>query len=401
MTASSALPSKLLFISTFPPTKCGIASFTQDLINAITGEGDCSWAIRVCALDKTANKDKYAHPVSSVMDSHRLESYIENADLINHDPSIMLVFIEHEFGLFSGDLGDSLLGFLSLINKPVVVRFHTVLPATNAKMTRVVQAIASQVKKVVVMTAHAAGLLQKDYLVPAKKIAVIPHGTHDACTASAVEMKSKYKLDNRLVLTTFGLLSPNKGIEKGILAMREVVKVLPQAIYVVIGQTHPNLIAWEGEKYRDYLQQLISDNNLDRNVQLLNEYVPTPMLMEYLALTDIYMFTSKDPNQAVSGTFLYAMSAGCAVITNSFVMAREVIDGSNGIILETDGEEELAAKAIMLLQDDRLRSQMRNNAFLSTRETAFKKVARKHFFLFDEIGSMSAAERTFSDLIIS
>jgi glycosyltransferase involved in cell wall biosynthesis len=150
-----------------------------------------------------------------------------------------------------------------------------------------------------------------------------------------------------------------------------------------LGQTHPNLLEQEGEKYRDYLQQLIADNNLKDSVRLVNEYVPTQKLMEYLALTDIYLFTSKDPDQAVSGTFLYAMSAGCPIISNPFVL--EMLDERTGIIIETGKESELAAQAILLLQNDKMRKEMGHNAFLRTRDTTWKKVVKQHIALFDEI----------------
>ncbi len=194
------------------------------------------------------------------------------------------------------------------------------------------------------MTSNSARLLKEDYNLDAEKIMIIPHGTHLNSPVKEEILKIKYALKNKLVLTTFGLLSPNKGIEKGILAMKEISAAYPQAIYIVLGLTHPNLLQEEGEKYRNYLQQLIDENNLQKNVRLVNEYVPTKKLMEYLALTDIYLFTSKDPNQAVSGTFLYAMSAGCAIISNSFVLAKEMLDDKTGIIIENGKEHELAQK---------------------------------------------------------
>jgi glycosyltransferase involved in cell wall biosynthesis len=214
---------------------------------------------------------------------------------------------------------------------------------------------------------------------------MIPHGTHANSKIGADQLKIKYDLKSKLVLTTFGLLSPNKGIEKGILAMKEISAKFPQAIYIVLGLTHPNLLQQEGEKYRTYLQQLIDDNNLQKNVRLVNEYAPTKKLMEYLTLTDIYLFTSKDPNQAVSGTFLYAMSAGCPIISNSFVLAKEMPDEKTGIILEGSDEHELAEKAVYLLENKSIRKQMGNYAFLKTRDTTWDKVAGNHVALFNKI----------------
>lgn len=377
--------SVILFINTFPPRKCGIASFSQDLINAISPEIKEAATIAVCALDKKRNKDLYEYPVSMVMDGHDIDSCMETAALINQDFSIKLICLEHEFGLYGGESGEYLLGFLALLEKPFIIRLHTVLPAPDAKRLKIIQTIARLADKVIVMTGNSASLLQHDYSIPTQKIMIIPHGTHNNSLLDPAALKQLYGLSNKMILTTFGLLSPNKGIEKGINAMKEISASFPNAIYIVVGQTHPNLLELEGEKYRDYLQQLIVENGLQENVKLINEYVPIKKLMEYLTLTDIYLFTSKDPHQAVSGTFLYAMSAGCPIISNSFVLAKEMLDIHTGIILETTSENELAEKAIYLLQHNDFRKQMGHQAFLKTRNTTWEKVAANHTGLFNQI----------------
>lgn len=381
----SDLRSKVLFISTFPPVKCGIASFTRDLIHAIAPQLKSNVAINVCALDKNVSAAPYKFPVSMTMNSHNLDSCIETADKINQDNTIDLVCIEHEFGLYGGENGSFLLGFLAMLDKPFIIRFHTVLPLPDANRLKLVQTIGKLADKIIVMTANSARLLKEDYNMDAEKIMIIPHGTHSISSVTPQKLKLKYQLQNNLVLTTFGLLSPNKGIEKGIIAMKEISAAFPEAVYIVLGLTHPNLLQEEGEKYRNYLQQLIDENNLQNNVRLVNEYVPTKMLMEYLALTDIYLFTSKDPNQAVSGTFLYAMSAGCAIISNSFVLAKEMLDDKTGIIIENGQEHELAENAIYLLQNRQTRIQMGHYAFMKTRDTVWEKVAIKHTELFEKI----------------
>jgi glycosyltransferase involved in cell wall biosynthesis len=223
-------------------------------------------------------------------------------------------------------------------------------------------------------------------------LCLIRHGTHPASTANKDELKNKYNLQGKQVLTTFGLLSPNKGIEKGILAMKEISVAFPDTVYIVLGQTHPNLLEQEGEKYREYLLQLITDNDLQENVRLINEYVPVEKLMEYLRLTDIYLFTSKDPEQAVSGTFLYAMSAGCPIVSNSFVLAHEMLDEKTGVILKTAKESELAEHVIRILRCPELRKEMSNNAFFKTRNTTWTKIGEKHADLFNEILTATIAK---------
>jgi glycosyltransferase involved in cell wall biosynthesis len=183
--------------------------------------------------------------------------------------------------------------------------------------------------------------------------------------------------------------------------MKEISEKNPQAIYIVLGLTHPNLLQKEGEQYRNYLQKLIDDNNLQNNVRLVNEYVPTQVLMEYLALTDIYLFTSRDPDQAVSGTFLYAMSAGCPIISNSFVLAKEMLDENTGIIIESGQEHELAENAIYLLQNKTVRIQMGHHASLKTKDTTWKKVAAKHLELFHKILQKPVVKTGFTDQLIA
>src|SRR4051794_36468425 len=198
--------SKVLFISTFPPKKCGIASFTQDLVNAINVEITEEINIAVCALGKNSDVKLYEYPVDMLMDSFDLDRMVEVARNINSDPCIKLVCIEHEFGLYGGELGEYLIGFLSLLEKPFTVRFHTVLPAPGAKMLRIVQAIGLLADKVIVMTKSCARLLKEDYKIISKKIIIIPHGTHAISIKEVSELKLENNLANKQVLTTFGLL---------------------------------------------------------------------------------------------------------------------------------------------------------------------------------------------------
>lgn len=399
--AKSVQPKGVLFVSTYPPQKCGIASFTQDLMESIGLEISENVSLNVCALNKKEMSGEFGFPVTMMMDGDQLGSCIESAEIINQNPAVDLVCIEHEFGLYGGEYGEYLLSFLELLEKPFVIRFHTVLPSPELKRLKVVQKLAALAEKIIVMTKNSARLLTEDYHVDAEKIITIPHGTHPNSAERAEKLKRRYDLEGRMVLTTFGLLSPNKGIEKGIKAMKEISKKVPDAIYVVVGLTHPNLLKQEGERYRNSLQQIIEDNNLQDNVRLVNEYVPTQKLMEYLALTDIYLFTSKDPNQAVSGTFLYAMSAGCPIISNSFVLASEMLNEKTGIILSTNKESELADEAIRLLQNNTLRQQMRHNALLATRNTTWQKVAGRHVELFDAILDEPALDSELSTQLMS
>lgn len=388
---------EVLFVGTYPPRKCGIATFTADLTNELTRLLTHEFDISICALDKRANTDQYNSPVTMVMDGCRLNSCIAGAEAINQNPAIKIVCIEHEFGLFGGNMGEYVLAFLSLLTKPFIIRFHTVLPAPDDQRLKLVRNICLLADKVMVMTRQSHRLLMEDYGIEQKKLAIIPHGTHPIPASNKAELKNKYNLQQKKILTTFGLLSPNKGIELGIKAMVKIAAEFPEAIYVILGNTHPNLVETEGEIYRESLQKLIEENNLTKNVKLVNEFIPTDQLLNYLSLTDIYLFTSKDPNQAMSGTFMYAMSAGCAIISNAFVLANEMLDEDTGIIIESGDEDALANNAIYLLRNDTVREEIGKKAFTRTRNTLWGTVARKHAMLFYEL--MKKQSPTYNNIV--
>ncbi|ACU63028.1 glycosyltransferase [Chitinophaga pinensis] len=376
---------EILYVSTYSPRKCGIATFTEDLTNELMHLLKHEFEISVCALDKRANTDNYASPVTMVMDGCRLNSCIAGAEAINQNPAIKMVCIEHEFGLFGGNMGEYVLAFLSLLTKPFIIRFHTVLPDPNVERLKLVRSICLLADKVLVMTQHSHRLLVEDYNIQADKLVIIPHGTHFIPAANRGDLRSRLHLEHKKILTTFGLLSPNKGIETGIKAMVKIAAEFPEAVYIILGNTHPNLVASEGEAYREILEELIRENNLTNNVKLVNEFIPTHLLLNYLSLTDIYLFTSRDPNQAMSGTFMYAMSAGCPIISNAFVLANEMLDKDTGIIIESGDEDALAANAIYLLRNEQIRQEMGKKAFMKTRNTMWGTVARKHAMLFYEL----------------
>lgn len=376
---------EILFVSTYSPRKCGIATFAEDLTNELTHLLKHEFEISICALDKRANTENYAAPVTMVMDGCRLNSCIAGAEAINRNPAIKMVVIEHEFGLFGGNMGEYVLAFLSLLTKPFIIRFHTVLPDPEVERLKLVRSICMLADKVMIMTKHSHHLLTEEYNIPADKLVIIPHGTHFTPAANRVELRNRLHLENRKILTTFGLLSPNKGIETGIRAMVKIAAEFPDAMYLILGTTHPNLLEAEGDTYRESLEQLIRENNLTNNVKLVNDFIPTQQLLNYLSLTDIYLFTSRDRNQAMSGTFMYAMSAGCPIISNSFVLAEEMLDAETGIIIESGDEDALAANAIYLFRNEHVRQEMGKKAFMKTRNTMWSTVARKHAMLFYEL----------------
>ncbi|PUZ20468.1 mannosyltransferase [Chitinophaga costaii] len=375
----------LLFITSYPTRQCGIATFAQDLVNAMHKTFAGQLKIEICALLEPGVPVVYESPVRYTLNAHNAESCVEMAHTINANPDIDIVCIEHEFGLYGGDYGHHLLGLLSLLDKPFIVRFHTVLPNPDQKCLKTVSLIGALASKVTVMTQTSADILIGTYHLPAEKIVHIPHGTHAHIISDRETVKKRLGLQGKKVLSTFGLLSENKGLETGIRAMKKIAAQFPDAVYLILGKTHPTILAREGERYRERLQDLIKESGLENQVRFVNSYLTLENLLDYLAITDIYLFTSIDPDQAVSGTFVYAMSAGCPVIATSFVQAREMLDESCGFLIDFNNHEQLATAAIKLLGDDALRASMRKQAIEKTRPSIWENVALAHMAMYQDI----------------
>ena len=324
---------EILVITSYPPRECGIATYSQDLIKAVNNKFSKSLSVRVCAL-KTGNQDyDYPDEVKYILDTSLVSSYLNLAQTINDDDHIQLVLVQHEFGLYK-EQESAFLQFLYELSKPIVLVFHTVLPKPDTRLKTEVKNIVAACKSVIVMTNTSANILINEYGVYQQKITVIPHGTHLVQHLSEKFLKEKYKLSGRKVLTTFGLLSSGKSLETTIEALPSIVKQCPEVLFLIIGKTHPEVVKNDGEVYRNGLIQRVKDLNLQNHVKFVNKYLELPELLEYLQLTDIYLFTSNDPNQAVSGTFVYAMSCGCPIISTPIPHAMELLSKDTVIIFD-------------------------------------------------------------------
>src|SRR5436190_17599041 len=235
------------------------------------------------------------------------------------------------------------------------------------------------------MTHISEGILVTDYEIPGEKIAVIPHGTHLVLHADKELLKSKYKLTGKKVLSTFGLLGPGKSIETTLEALPAIIKKNPDVVFLVIGKTHPTIIKHDGEKYRLMLEAKVSALHLQQHVHFINDYLPLPELLEYLQLTDIYLFTSRDPNQAVSGTFSYAISCGCPVISTPIPHAREVLKDDAGITIDFQNSIQLTEAVNRLFEDEQLRKNISSNGLHRMASTAWENAAVAYALLFEQI----------------
>lgn len=375
---------EILVITTFPPRQCGIATYSQDLIKALNDHYVDSFSIKVCALENKNERHTYDDPsVKYVLNVSDPESYVNLAQAINEDDNLKIVLMQHEFGLVHESV-KQFNSFIDAVQKPLAVVFHTVLPNPNDELKANVQHILNRADSLIVMTNNASDILVRDYIVDREKIAVIPHGTHLVNHTDKSELKRKYGFEGRKVLSTFGLLSSGKSLETTLEALPKVVDKTPETLFLIIGKTHPTVVLNEGERYRESLIEKIQELGIEDNVKFINKYVDLPELLEYLQMTDIYLFTSKDPNQAVSGTFSYALSCGCPIISTPIPHAKEVLAGETGMTFDFGNSEQLAECINTLLFNVELRNNMVLNGLHKIIHTAWENSAVGHARLIEK-----------------
>jgi len=375
---------EILFITSYPPRECGIATYSRDLIKAINNKFSNLFSIKICALESGDFNYTYPVEVKYTLKTSLAGEYEKLAIIINKDDKIEMVLIQHEFGFFK-EQEKSFQKFLSDLKKPVIIVFHTVLPAPDKELKSKIKNIVSACNAIIVMTNNSAKILVDDYRIATKKISVIAHGTHLVPHLDKEFLKTKFGLKGRKVLSTFGLLSSGKNIETTLQALPAIIETCPNVLFLIIGKTHPEVVKNDGEKYRDKLVAIVKKNQLTNNVKFVNSYLELPELLEYLQLTDIYLFTSNDPFQAVSGTFAYAMSCACPIISTPIPHAKEVLTEDSGIIFDFCNSKQLADDVIRLLNDEQLRKNLSTNALQKIVSTAWENSAISHALLFEKV----------------
>lgn len=361
--------SKIVFLSTFPPTQCGIATFTEDTVNAIKKIYGKSIACEICEITLNGNPD----PKSAYhLPSKKRENYTTVAQEINKDETVKLVHIQHEFGLFGGEYGNYLLDFLQTIRKPIAYTFHSVIPNPNPNLKAIVRLLCSYSEAIFVMTNQSKKILIDHYGISKSGIALVPHGAHLVDYENTAKAKEKFQLQDRLVLSTFGLLGEGKSIETGLKALPKIVAKFPNVLYLILGKTHPNTIIDNVDHYRNFLESIVKELHLENNVRFVNDYLEVNQLLDYLKATDVYLFTSKDPNQAVSGTFSYAMSCSCPIVATKIPHTLESLTSDIGILAEIQNSVQFANATLKLLSDSNLRTRMALNAYAKTTKTSWE-----------------------------
>jgi len=368
------------YFSTYPPRECGIANFTKDLIDAIGELGGLKPSI-IAINEKGALYD-YDRRVKWNIDRDDAEDYVKAAEYVNAS-NIQLLVVQHEFGLYGGDYGEHIKLFLDNIKIPVITTLHTVQPNFDKKAIEVLKYIVERSESIIVI-AHAAIDMLKQQGIPYKKCVVIPHGCPSIDCTNNKSIKESLGLEDRLVASTFGLISSGKGIEYAIRALPEVIKKEPRIIYLIIGETHPEVRKQEGEKYRNELTRLVSDLGLEEHVRFTNRFITKRELIKFLQATDIYITPYISPNQISSGTLIYALGAGKAVVSTPYYHALEVLSNDRGILCKFEDSASIA-EGINRLLDENFRNEVQKRAYKYSRRFLWKNVAKKYLNLINTI----------------
>lgn len=376
---SRSLPT-VTFISTYPPIKCGLATYTSHLLEALQRH-DPRQEFRVAAVTPGASPD-YDGRVYHDIPKEDAAAYVDLAQRLNADGTDV-VALQHEYGIFGGNQGEYVIRLLEKLNKPVVTTLHTVLSEPNQDQKRLLQEVGRLSRRVVVMSQKGIELLRGIYGFPLGKITMIPHGAPAGILPE--EAKAKLGLQGRTVMSTFGLLSRGKGLEYALEAFAKIAPQHPETVYAILGLTHPNVIATEGESYRQALTEQVRAAHLEDRVLFVNRYLSEKELVEWLSATDIYLTPYINSQQITSGTLAYAIAQGKAVISTPYLYARELLDNGRGLLAAFHSADSLSEHLTLLLDSPEVRRQIEGRARQLGRTMIWPAVAAKYDHLFREV----------------
>src|ERR1043165_8856907 len=373
---------KVAFLGDYLPRKCGIATFTTDLRCAVAAEFP---AIQCPVVPVNDIEQGYDYPpeVRFEIAEQDLPSYLRAADFLNIS-DVDVLCVEHEFGIFGGPAGSHVLALLRELRMPIVTTLHTVLREPNAEQRRVMRDLIRLSTRIVVMSERGAEFLREIYQTPASKIDLIPHGIPDMPFADPNYFKDEFGVAGKQVLLTFGLLSPNKGIEYALRALPDIIREFPNVVYIVLGQTHPNLLRHEGEAYRLSLERLAKYLSVQKHVVFFSRFVELEELMRFIGATDIYLTPYLTEAQITSGTLAYAFGAGNAVVSTPYWHASELLAGNRGKLTPFRNSKAISSAVRELLHDEPLRHAMRKKAYHIGRDMIWPRVAQLYVESFEK-----------------
>lgn len=372
---------KVAFISSFKPRKCGIATFTSDLIKNVAAASKGQFEPLVVAM-RDDNNSHYDEPVKFEIRQDVKRDYISAADYIKFS-HVDLVSVQHEFGLFGGEAGSYLDLLLSRLNTPVVTTLHTVLDDPTPDYYQSTTDVCQASNLVITMNEHGIKLLRDIYDIKEDKIRLISHGIPDLPFVDNNYYKHKFRMDGRKTLLTFGLLSKNKGIEVMLKAMPEIIKAEPSALYVILGMTHPSVLKHEGESYRFSLQRMVKELGLTEHVIFHNRFVNDHELSNFLCATDVYVTPYLNREQLTSGTLSFAVGTGKAVVSTPYWAAEELLAEGRGLLVPFGDSKKMAEAIICILKDDQLFYSLRRRAYEYGRSRTWPKIGQAYWKLFN------------------
>ncbi|SDA17282.1 glycosyltransferase family 4 protein [Sphingomonas sp. NFR15] len=375
--SADVLPSvdHIALLGNFLPRKCGLATYTTDTFTALKGRFP-DLKVDVYAMDD--HPGRYAYPpevTMSIPEQDRI-AYSEAARAIEQSGAQAL-WVQHEYGIYGGPAGEHLLALLDRVTIPVIVTLHTILERPSADERRVMEGLLRRAAKIIVMAERGREILERVYGASARTLAMIPHGVPDREFVNPDTLKARFGWQGKQVIFTFGLLAPGKGIETIIDAMPAITDKHPDALYVVLGATHPNLVAHEGEAYRDRLKALAAEHGVADQVAFINEFVEHDDLIDYLQAADIYATPYVNPAQITSGTLSYAVGVGKAVVSTPYVHATEILSDGHGVLVDFGDSEAFAREINALLGSDRNRMRLSQRAYERGRTMIWPRLAER------------------------
>jgi glycosyltransferase involved in cell wall biosynthesis len=387
---------KIAFLGDYPPRRCGIATFTSDLRNALARLRPDIESFTIPVND-VENGYEYPPEVRFEIDQQDVSSYQRAAHFLNIN-NVDVLCVQHEFGIFGGSSGSHLLALLRDLQMPVVTTLHTILREPEADKRHIMRELTARSTRMVTMTQRGRTFLEEIYGVTPSKIDIIPHGIPDMAFVDSTFFKDKFGVENKTVLLTFGLLSPNKGIENALNALPEIVAECPEVVYIILGATHPNLVRENGEAYRLSLERLARKNNVEKHVIFHNRFVSLEELKEFIGAADIYITPYLNEAQSTSGTLSQALGAGKAIISTPYWHAKELLGEDCGVIVPFGDSRALAREVLALLRDETRRHALRKNAYKLGREMIWSHVAQLYLQSFEQarVERAMSSRRTFA-----
>jgi len=364
---------KIAFVGDHLPRKCGIATFTSDLLAAVASAHPETHCLAVSVNDIPGGYE-YPEVVRFEIEERDVSSYLRAADFLNIS-NVDIVCLQHEFGIYGGASGGHILALLRELRMPVVTTLHSILSEPKADQRRVMEGLISLSTRLVVMAERGRGILREVYQVPEEKIDLIPHGIPDVGFVDPTYFKDQFGVEGRVVLLTFGLLSPNKGIEYVLNALPVILTEFPDVVYIVLGATHPNELREHGEAYRLSLELLAKKNKVDKNVIFYNQFVDLENLKEFIGAADLYITPYLNEAQITSGTLAVTFGAGKAIVSTPYWHAAELLADDRGVLVPFADAAAIAREVIGLLKDDTRRHAIRKNAYRIGRESIWSNVA--------------------------